>query len=114
MKRNVVEVGLTASALLRWMVSGPEMARIIGKFRVVLDKKKTVSQLNHHEDQPGALTYQNVFFCCFCLFGVSASCPFLDQSIRVWLKPLTILMDKPFSETSSDLLVLGTRKVTAE
>lgn len=50
-------VGLTEnpSALLRWMVSGPEMARIIGEFRTVLDKKETVSQLHHHEDQPGDL-----------------------------------------------------------
>ena len=48
-------VGLTenSSALLRWMVSAPEMARIIGEFRSVLDKKETVSQLHHHEDQPG-------------------------------------------------------------
>ena len=48
-------VGLTgnSSALLRWMVSGPEMARIIGEFHSVLDKKETVSQLHHHEDQPG-------------------------------------------------------------
>lgn len=48
-------VGLTenSSALLRLMVSGPEMVRIIGKFGSVLDKKETVSQLHHHEDQPG-------------------------------------------------------------
>lgn len=35
------------------MMSGPEMARVIGEFRSVLDKKETVSQLPHHEDQPG-------------------------------------------------------------
>ena len=33
-----------SSALaLRWMVSGPEMATIIGEFRSVLDRKQTSS-----------------------------------------------------------------------
>ena len=65
-------VGLTEnpSALLRWMVSGPEMARIIGEFRTVLDKKETVSQLHHHEDQPGDLIELiNFFPNIFTVFG---------------------------------------------
>ena len=36
-------VGLANSSVrLRWMVSGPEMARIIGEFHSVLDEKETV------------------------------------------------------------------------
>ncbi len=53
---------------MQWMVSGPEMARIIGEFCTVLDKKETVSRLHHHEDQPGDLTY-NFFPNIFTVFG---------------------------------------------
>ena len=47
-------VGLTENpaALLRWMVAGPEMARVVGEFLSLLDKKEADSHLHHHEDKP--------------------------------------------------------------
>ena len=45
-------VGLTEnpSALRRWMVAGPEMARLVGEFEVQLDKTKA-TDLKHHEQR---------------------------------------------------------------
>ena len=50
-------VGLTENpaALHRWMVSGPEMARLIQEFEISTDKKKT-TDLGHHEDTEHAQT----------------------------------------------------------
>ncbi len=44
-------VGLTENpaAVYRWMVSGPEMARLIQEFEISTDKKKT-TDLRHHKD----------------------------------------------------------------
>ena len=53
LRESAVVLTEKSSELLRWMASGPVMARIIGKFPSVLDKTETVSQLYHHEDQPG-------------------------------------------------------------
>ena len=49
-------VGLTEkpTALLRWMVSGPEMARIVGEFLDGLSRRDESSQL-HHEVKPGRI-----------------------------------------------------------
>lgn len=50
-------VGLTENpaALHRWMVSGPEMAKLIQEFEISTDKKKT-TYLRHHEDTEHAQT----------------------------------------------------------
>jgi len=53
-KDEGVAVGLTEkpTALLRWMVSGPEMARVVTEFLDVLDKTDTDTQALHHEQKP--------------------------------------------------------------
>ena len=47
-------VGLTdnPSALLRWMVAGPEVARVVDKFIGLLERKPKSQHLNHNEDTP--------------------------------------------------------------
>ena len=48
-------VGLTekSAALLKWMVSGPEMARVATSFSVDWKTTEAASQPSHHEDKPG-------------------------------------------------------------
>ena len=48
-------VGLTEkpTALLRWMVAGPEMARVVTEFLSGADKTDPDTQTHHHEDNPG-------------------------------------------------------------
>ena len=48
-------VGLTEnpSALLRWMVAGPEMARVVSEFFRSMDRMDVVEEHAHHEDKPG-------------------------------------------------------------
>ena len=48
-------VGLTEkpAALLRWMVAGPELARVVGECLSGLDKKENTCHPHHHEDKPG-------------------------------------------------------------
>ena len=47
-------VGLTEkpAALLRWLVAGPEMARVVNEFVRGLEKTEAASQPSHHEDKP--------------------------------------------------------------
>ena len=47
-------IGLTENpaALLRWMVAGPELARIVWELLSLLDKKEADSHQYHHEDTP--------------------------------------------------------------
>ena len=40
-------------ALLRWMVAGPEMARVINEFLRGLEKTEAAPQPSHHEEKPG-------------------------------------------------------------
>ena len=37
------------AALQRWMLSGPEMARIIGEFQLSMEKRDKKADLQHHE-----------------------------------------------------------------
>ena len=43
------------AALLRWMVAGPEMARVINEFLSGLEKTEAASQPSRHEDKPGKI-----------------------------------------------------------
>ena len=43
-------------ALLRWMVAGPEMARVVNEFLRGLKKTEAASQPSHREDKPGKTT----------------------------------------------------------
>ena len=54
-KGGGVAVGLTGkpAAMRRWMVSGPEMACLIGEFEVSTKKRKK-TDLRHHEQRKHA------------------------------------------------------------
>ena len=45
--------------LLRWMVAGSEMARVVNEFLRGLEKTEAASQPSHHEDKPG-----KTIMCC--------------------------------------------------
>ena len=83
-------VGLTENpaALQRWMVSGPEMARVIGEFESFTEERKR-TDTRHHEQTKHA---QKAF-----AKNVKALAAVIED------------MGNPFSEKSSDLLVLDTR-----
>ena len=86
-------VGLTENpaALLRWMVAGPEMTRVVGEFLSLLDKKEADSHLHHHEDKP------------------ATQLMFLNHT-KSLIKTVKS-MGNPFSDTSGDLIVLDMREV---
>ncbi|KAJ8027926.1 hypothetical protein HOLleu_30023 [Holothuria leucospilota] len=90
-------VGLTENpaALRRWMVSGPEMARLIQEFEGSTEKRQD-TDIRHHEQKRHA---QMAF----------------AQDVRSLSRAMEE-MGNPFTEYSSDLLVLDSRDVvdTAE
>ena len=55
MKEDGGAVSLTEKPveLLRWMVAGLEMARVVNEFLCGLEKTEATSQPSHHEDNPG-------------------------------------------------------------
>ena len=86
-------VGLTESpsALRRWMISGPEIARMVKEFKDCLTDGETESQKKHHDE---AKSYQ--------------------LSFAKEVKSLTSVienMGNPFTEETPDLLVLDTRDI---
>ena len=93
MKKQGGPIGLTETptALLRWMVAGPEMARVVTEFLEGIDKPGQVSDTRHHGDNPAA---QATF-----LRHVQS----LVSSISE--------MGNPFMDPSRDLLILDTRVV---
>ena len=90
-------VGLTESPsqLLRWMVSGPELARIIGEFETsvenIVGSEIKLPALKHHEQ---ARSRQIAF---------NREVQSLTSTIEG--------MGNPFTETSGDMLVLDTRQI---
>ena len=91
-------IGLTESSsqLLRWMVAGPEISRIIDEFKLSeeLMKKRHGEGPNarHHEQMSSVqVTFQN---------QVKSLCSVFEEMIN------------PYLEQSEDLLVLGTRDIT--
>lgn len=92
------EIGLTESSsqLLRWIVAGPEISRIIDEFKLSeeLMKKRHgegPNALHHEQTSSVQVTFQN---------QVKSLCSVLEEMIN------------PFLEQSEDLLVLGTRDIT--
>ena len=85
-------VGLTENpaAMHRWMVSGPEMARVIGEFEGSIQKKQDMDYL-HHEQNKHAQT------------AFARDMKSLSATVEE--------MGNPFSESSSDLLVLDSRNI---
>ena len=89
-------VGLTESlaALQRWMVSGPEMARLINDFEALIHHSVDTVDVHHHEQWPG-----------------------VQKSFLQDVKALKSAFDEywnPFLESSSSLLVLDTKDITSE
>ena len=83
-----VDLTENPAALRRWMVSGPEMARLIGEFEVST-KKRNKTDFRHHEQRKHAQM----------TFGRDIT------SLTDVIKE----MGNPFAENSKDLLVLGSR-----
>ena len=85
-------VGLTESpaALKRWMVSRPEMARVIGEFEAATEKRKKLDP-QHHEE---AKHVQKAF----------------ERDVRSLVSTIEEI-GNPFTEDSSDLLTLDGRDI---
>ena len=81
-------IGLTEnpSALKRWMLCGPEMARLINEFETHAEKKKTINMLHHHDQNSQS---QKTF-----MKDVLALCSVIEE------------MGNPFNEETNELLVL--------
>ncbi len=62
MKGDGGAIGLTenSTALHRWMVSGPEMTRLIGEFQTSDEKKKQSTETCHHKNK-----LSNNISCCY-------------------------------------------------
>ena len=93
-------MGLTESSvqLLRWMVSGPEIARLIAEFESMQDAIKTNQSkgpdVHHHEQVKG-----------------------VQERFQTQVKALVEAMEtlgNPFKEDSVDLLVLDTKEIANE
>lgn len=85
-------IGLTENpaALRRWMISGPEMARLLGEFESSMEKRRD-TDLRHHEEKK----HTQVAFA-------------LDvRSLSGTIEE----MGNPFLEESNDLLVLDNRNI---
>ena len=90
-------IGLTegSTQLLRWMVSGPEISRIINDFELSQELVRNISKqeeqehLRHHEQMKGV---QNTF-----RNQVNVVCSTIEE------------MGKPFTDQTGDLFVLDTR-----
>ena len=88
-------VGLTEdpAALRRWMLAGPEIARVISEFEeFLLNNGKTVTR--HHEQ---AAHYQSTF----------------AKDVNALINTFNEL-DNPFSENSGDLITLDTKDIMNE
>lgn len=83
-------VGLTEdpAALRRWIVSGPEVSRLVGCYEELSNAKDTTNNTKHHEQSRSVQT--NFFVKAGKLFTVFQG------------------MGNPFQEESADLLVLDT------
>lgn len=81
------------SALRRWMVAGPEVARVIAEFELSHHAEETKANLHHREET--SIT--------------------LDKFLQdVYLHTLTLVMEEmgnPFEEESADLLVFHTKEI---
>ena len=86
-------IGLTEnpSALRRWMVAGPEIARVITEFESSCQAKGKAEDIQHHEQMNG----MQIKF---------------DQDVRSLVSVLDD-MGNPFEEDNEDLMVLDTKEI---
>ena len=89
-------VGLTenSSALRRWMVAGPEVIRLIGRYEAVSGSKEVKKNIRHHEQTEAA---QKGFI----------------EKVKQ-LKSVMQEMGNPFMEESDDLFVLDTKDIAVD
>ena len=89
-------VGLTEnpSALRRWMISGPEMARLVSEFEASMTTEVEFQGADHHEVQR---SFQVSFF----------------KDVK---SLVTTIEDfgNPFLEESEDLIVLDTKEIAGQ
>ena len=92
MKGGGGAVGLTENpaALRRWMVSGPEMARLIGEFEVSTKKIKKTDFRHHQQTKHAQITFGR---------DITSLTAVIEE------------MGNPFAENSKDLLVLDSRNL---
>ena len=79
------------AALRRWMVSGPEMARLIEEFQASMEKPEEKPDFRHHEQ-----------------------CKSIQMAFFNQVKALTNVIEEmgnPFNDESKDLLVLDSRDI---
>ena len=83
-------VGLSENpaALRCWMVSGPEMARLIGEFEVSTKKRKITDFRHHEQTKHAQMTFGR---------DITSLTDVIED------------MGNPFAENSKDLLVLDSR-----
>ena len=88
-------IGLTENlaAFRRWMVSGPEMGRVIGEFEKSTEKKKSTDFCHHEETKHVQKAFKRDVDC-------------LAKTIEEY--------GNPFTENSSDLLVLDNRNIAEQ
>jgi len=93
-KRDGGAVGLTdnPTALRRWMMAGPEIARLIGEFEDEPDFRNTSPDTRHHDQ---SASVQSTF-------------------VKDVQSMVNVMEDfgNPFQEESPDLLVLDTKEIT--
>ena len=86
-------IGVTEdpSALIRWMVAGPEVNQLVAQYEIASETKETVVHTNHHEQTPKV---QQVFL------------ERVDQLFQVFTD-----MGDPFKEESRELHSLDTNDI---
>jgi len=87
---EAVDLTESPAALKRWIVSGPEMARVIGEFEASTEKRKKLDP-QHHEE---AKHVQKAF----------------QRDVRSLVSTIEE-MGNPFTEESSDLLTLDSKDI---
>ena len=92
MKGDGGAIGLTenSAALHRWMVAGPEMARLIGEFQMSVEKKQNAETCHHEQKR-----------------HIQAA---FAQDVKSLVEAFEE-MGNPFLEDSEDLLVLDSRNI---
>ena len=93
-------VGLTESSiqLLRWMMSGPEVSRVIADFELAQGVIR-----NNQKNDPDSLHHEQVHS--------------VQKTFQTQVKALVEVLEtmgNPFVETSSDILVLDTKEIANE
>ena len=85
-------IGVTEdpSALIRWMVAGPEVSQLVAQYEIASETKETVVHTNHHEQTPKGNRFSLR----------------VDKLFQVFTD-----MGNPFKEESRELLSLDTNDI---